>query len=97
MRLPDLGQGLSLHISLSSEAEAVATRYRPSNNEQEIDMSHLKKHLIHALFVLAMALAVRASDLVISGIALAGVIVLTLVALELGLWIIDRRAQRAAI
>ena len=60
-------------------------------------MDHMKKHLIHGLFLLAMAVAVSVSDFTISAVALVGVVVLSIVLLEVGLWLIHRRHQPADV
>lgn len=53
--------------------------------------AHLKKHLIHAAFLLAMVAAVRTSGLAMSAIGVVAVVVLSIGVLEAGLWIIHRR------
>ncbi len=53
--------------------------------------AHLRKHLIHGLFLLAFALAVRTAGIDLGAIAVVGIVVLTLGLLEAGLWLIHRR------
>lgn len=65
--------------------------------KRRVLMYHLKKHLIHAVFLLAMVLALQASNIAMSGLAVVGVVLATLASLELGLWIIHRRDALKAV
>jgi hypothetical protein len=56
--------------------------------------THLKKHLIHAVFLLAMVLAVRTSELAVSTTGVVIAVVLSIGLLEVGLWLIRRRDAR---
>lgn len=57
--------------------------------------THLRKHLVQGLFLLAIAAAVRANDLAISGVGVLVAVVLSLVLLEGGLWVLHRRHDAA--
>lgn len=58
-------------------------------------MNHVIKHLIHGVFLLVMAVAVRTSGLDLSAFAVVAVVVVSLLLLEGGLWLINRREQAA--
>jgi hypothetical protein len=57
--------------------------------------NHLRKHLIHGLFLVAIAVAVQASGLAISALGVVVAVVVSLVLLEAGLWVIHRRHATA--